>query len=276
MVVGGTHGHEPGGVAAAMNLIHVLETGADLAGEPHDHLVRVLEQVHLFVVPCLNPDGRTVCPDSFYAQAPEQAQLYACGLQRDGILIPYDSEADVPLYYFDPAAALFVGGQFNGAGFATNRRRSPEYSDATEVQALLEFVKNRGLDASMDLHACGYNIGIQARSHEPPYWPVLREWHRRALAAFAAKGRPLRPSLHGDGDPPEPAPYYSNAILFHRHGRLLWFTYEGRQGYLGSAAFMPLPTEWEIVDDYLTAITHFLELGAEGRFARVNRDVFGT
>ncbi|MGH2352233.1 MAG: hypothetical protein ACRDI2_13880, partial [Chloroflexota bacterium] len=154
--------------------------------------------------------------------------------------------------------------------------RSPAYSDAIEVQALLEFVQHRGLDAIMDLHACGYNIGIQARSHEPPYWPVLREWHRRALAAFTAKGRPLCTQLHGDGDPPQPTPYYSNATLFHRRAHLLWFSYEGRQGYLGSAAFMPLPTEWEIVDDYLTGITSFLELGAEGRYAHVNREVFGT
>ena len=43
---------------------------------------------------------------------------------KDGSLIPYDSGSEEPLYYFDPREALFVGGQFNGAGYATNRRRS--------------------------------------------------------------------------------------------------------------------------------------------------------
>ncbi len=278
MVIGGTHGHEPGGVAAAMNLIHLLEAGTDLAGRPHDELLRVAEQVHLFVVPCLNPDGRSVCPDSFYAQGLETLMIYACGLQQDGSLIPYDSESDTPLYYFDPGEAIFVGGQFNGAGYAINRRRSADYSDAQEVQALLEFVRDgpgRGLEAIMDLHACGYNFGIQARSHEPPYWPVLREWQRRALAAFTAKGRPLRPRLYGDGDPPQPPPFHYNSTLFHRHARLLWFAYEGRQGHLGRPSFMPLPTEWEIVDDYLTAMTYFFQLGVEERYAQVNREVFG-
>jgi hypothetical protein len=38
---------------------------------------------------------------------------------------------------------------------------------------------------------------------------------------------------------------------------------------------MPLPAEWEIVDDYLSAVTVFAELGVEGYYARVNREVFG-
>ena len=54
----------------------------------------------------------------------------------------------------------------------------------------------------------------------------------------------------------------------------MWVCFEGRQGYLGRKSFMPLPTEWEIVDDYLSAVTVFLELGAEGHYARANREVF--
>lgn len=38
---------------------------------------------------------------------------------------------------------------------------------------------------------------------------------------------------------------------------------------------MPLPTEWEIIDDYLTAVTLFVELGIEGYYERANREVFG-
>ncbi|MGH2355500.1 MAG: M14 family zinc carboxypeptidase [Chloroflexota bacterium] len=274
LVVGGTHGHEPGGVAGAMNLLHLAEHGTDLAGQPHEGLRRVLEAIHLYVIPCLNPDGRAVCPDSFHGQAMEQCQLYACGVRRDGSLIPYDSGSETPLYYVDPRETLFVGGQFNGAGYAANRRRSLEVSDAVEVQALIDFSAPRALDGMVDLHACGYNFGMQARSHEPPYWELAREWQRRAGPAFAAKGRPLG-RLNGDGAPPRPPAFHFNAALFHRHGRLFSFTYEGRQGYLGRPSFLPLPALWEIVDDYLTAIEVFLQLGAEGRYAHVNREVFG-
>ncbi|MDP6039550.1 MAG: M14 family zinc carboxypeptidase, partial [Candidatus Latescibacteria bacterium] len=147
MVIGSTHGHEPGTVAAAMNLIHLMESGADLANQQHDQLLNLLTQVHLYIVPCLNPDGRTVCPDSFYAQSTETVKVYSSGLQKDGSLIPYDSGSETPLYYFNPDDAIFMGGQFNGAGYASNRRRSCDTCDAVEVQAALNFSRDLGLDA---------------------------------------------------------------------------------------------------------------------------------
>jgi hypothetical protein len=257
-----------------MNLIHLLESGKDLADQAHEELCALLQKVHLFLVPCLNPDGRTVCPDTFYAQGVETCTIYASGLQKDGNLIPYDADSKEPLCYFDPKDALFVGGQFNGAGYAINRRRSCDESDAVEVQGVFEFVRRLGLDAIMDLHACGYNFAFQARSHEAPYWPIMREWQRRAEALFGAKGRQLG-KLYGDGDPPAPPEFHFNSSLFHKHGRLMWIAFEGRQGYLGRKSFMPLPTEWEIVDDYLSAVAVFLQLGVEERYARANREVFG-
>lgn len=275
MVIGGTHGHEPGGVASVMNLIHLLETGTDLDGRPHDRLLEIAQGVHLHLVPCLNPDGRSVCPDSFHAGGIDTCVAYASGIQRNGALVPYDADAKEPCYYFDPAEAVFVGGQFNGAGWAMNRRLSEEHSEAVEVQALLDYVRPLGMHAILDLHACGSTFAFQMRSHEPPYWPIMREWQRRAEERFGAKGRPLG-RLHGDGDPPAPPEFFFNAALVHKQAQLAWVSYEGRQGYLGRAAFWPLPTQWEIIDDYLTAIEVYLELGAEEQFARANQEVFGA
>lgn len=274
MVIGGTHGHEPGGVAAAMNLVHLLESGADLDGRPHERLLELCEQVHLYVVPCLNPDGRSVCPDSFYCQGLDTTVAYASGIQHTGDLVPYDSDSEEPCYYFDPADAIFVGGQFNGAGWAMNRRLSDDHAEAVEVQALFDFCRDLGLDAIIDLHACGYNFAFQARSHEPPYWPIMRQWQTRAEELFESKGRSLGP-LHGDGDPPRPPAFFFNSALFHAHAELMWMAFEGRQGYIGRASFMPLPTQWEIIDDYLSAVQVFLELGVEERYARANAEVFG-
>jgi hypothetical protein len=273
LVIGGTHGHEPGTVAACLNLIHLLETGQDLAGNKHPDLDAVLEQVHLFIMPLLNPDGRAVCMDSFYAQGVDTCETYASGLRLNGDLIPYDAGSDEPCYYFDPADSLFVGGQFNAAGWAINRRLSDEFSEAVEVQQLLDFVKPLGLDAILDLHACGSNFAMQARSHPAPYWPIFREWQARAEKLFAHKGRQLSP-LYGDGDPPQPPAYFFNSILFHKQAKLGWMAFEGRQGYLGRAGFMPLPTEWEIIDDYLSAVMIFLELGTEGLWAEANAETF--
>ncbi len=274
MIIGGTHGHEPGGVASVMNLIHLLETGRDLAGQPHDRLLELAESLHLYLAPCLNPDGRSVCPDSFYCQGVDTTVAYASGIQKNGDLVPYDADADEPCYYFDPADAVFVGGQFNGAGWAINRRLSDDHSEAVEVQSLLELLRGLGVQAVMDLHACGYNFAFQVRSHEAPYWPIMREWQARAELLFGAKDRVLG-KLHGDGDPPVPPGFFFNSALVHKHAELMWIAYEGRQGYVGRASFMPLPTEWEIIDDYLGAVQVFLELGAEEQYARANQEVFG-
>ncbi|MBT3380064.1 MAG: hypothetical protein HN742_22575 [Lentisphaerae bacterium] len=274
MVIGGTHGHEPGTVAAAMNLIHCLEQGRDLAGHPQRRLLGALEDIRLCVLPMLNPDGRLVCPLSFHAQGIDTCTIYACGLQNNGDLVPYDADSQEPCYHFPPKKCLFMGGQFNGAGYAINRRRSTEASSAVEVAAALDFTLDRRPEAILDLHACGYNFAFQARSHEAPYWPVMREWQQRAEGLFRVKGRVLKP-LHGDGDPPTPPLFHFNSSLFHRHGHLMWIAFEGRQGYLGRSSFMPLPTHWEIVDDYLSAVTVFSELGHEGHYEEANRAVFG-
>ena len=100
-----------------MNLLHLQEQGEDLAGERHPQLCEQLARTHLYVAPMLNPDGRAVCPVSFYAGGLDTCVAYASGLQLDGRLVPYNADADKPCYYFDPAQALFVGGQFNGAGW---------------------------------------------------------------------------------------------------------------------------------------------------------------
>jgi hypothetical protein len=274
MIIGGTHGHEPGTVAAALNLLQVREQGEDLAGERHPRLAELLAQTHLYVAPMLNPDGRAVCPVSFYAGGVDTCEAYASGLQLDGRLVPYDSESQEPCYYFDPAQAAFVGGQFNGAGWAINRRLSDQHSEAVEVQLLLDFVRGRGVEGCLDLHACSYNFAMQARSHPAPYWPIMRQWQSRAEALFAAKGRPLG-ALYGDAEVPTPPPFFFNSVLFHRQAHLGFFAFEGRQGYIGRPDCWPLPTEWEIIDDYLTAVEVFLEVAAKGLCARANRETFG-
>jgi hypothetical protein len=274
MIIGGIHGHEPGTVAAAMNLIHLMETGVDLDGQAHDQLLDTLKRVKLAINPMANPDGRAVCLDSFYGLGLETCVHYACGITRDGDHVPYDADSKEALYYFDPDDCLFIGGQFNGAGVAANRRTSLDAVDEmVEVGAMVRYFAANRFDALFDMHACGYNFAFQARSHEPPYWPIMRDWHARAEKRFAAKGYPLR-ALHGDGDPPPLQTFVTNAALYHHHAKLMSVVYEGRQGHL-EKPFWPLTSEWQIIDAYLEAIGVFARLGVEGRYAAANRAVFG-
>jgi hypothetical protein len=275
MIIGGIHGHEPGTVAAAMNLIHLMETGVDLDGQPHDQLLDTLKNVKLAINPMANPDGRAVCLDSFYGLGVETCERYARGLTLDGDEVPYDADSDKALYHYDPGECLFIGGQFNGAGIAANRRTSIDAVDEMiEVGAMVRYFKDNPFDALFDMHACGYNFAFQARSHESPYWPIMRYWHAEAAKRFAAKGYPLR-ALHGDGDPPPKQTFVTNAALYHHHAKLMSVVFEGRQGYL-EKPFWPLPSEWQIIDAYLEAIAVFARLGVEGRYAQANRAVFGS
>jgi len=275
LIIGGTHGHEPGTVAGVMNLVSLLERGEDLSGEKAAAFLELLRKVHLFVLPVLNPDGRAVCPDSFVGMAVDTCAVYASGLTKDGAILPYDADSDEPCYFLDPKDALFVGGQFNGAGIAINRRRTLDPVDAVEVDSLLRFAMDKDLDAVLDLHACGYNFSFQVRSHEAPYWPVMRNWQKRAETLFAERGSPLHP-LHGDGNPPTPPPFFFNSSVFHQRAKLMWIAFEGRQGYLGNPSFMPQPDHRTIIDDYLTAMRVFVELGVEGQYARANAETFRT
>lgn len=278
LIMGGTHGHESGTVAAVMNMVHLMETGRDLAGEPRDALARALAQAHLYLLPVLNPDGRVVNPDSGYALPVGALAPYANGLQKDGSEIPYwpDTPGGDPIYHFDPSDAMFMGGQFNGAGYAMNRRRSPDDIEAVEVAALVKFLQHSRVDAVADLHACNTTHGMQAVRHEPVYWPIMREWQRRAEHLFAETGRRLWP-LGWDGDPPKSrVSYLLNNCVFHKHCQLMFITFEGQVGYVGRPDLLPLITEYEIIDNYLMMMQVFIELGIEGRYAAANRSVFGA
>jgi len=277
MIMGGTHGHEPATVAATINIIHLMETGVDLAGETHPDFLNVLERSHLHVLPVLNPDGRVVNPDSYYAMAVGAYSPYANGLQKDGSQVPYwpESPGGDPVYFFDPEQAIFMGGQFNGAGYAMNRRRSPDDMEAVEIANVIAFLRDRPMDAIADLHACNSTHAMQVVRHEPVYWPIMREWQGRAEALFTAKGRKLWP-LGWDGDPPQPrVSYLWNNSVFHKHCRLMFVTFEGQVGYIGRPDLLPLISEYEIIDNYLMMMRVFVELTVEGRCAEANRAVFG-
>jgi len=58
VLIGAVHGGETEGVAALTNLISLLETGVDLAGNPNDSLLKLAQKVRLVIVPIANPDGR--------------------------------------------------------------------------------------------------------------------------------------------------------------------------------------------------------------------------
>ncbi len=72
---------------AIHNLISLLETGVDLAGQPNQSLVDAAKKVRLVIVPVANPDGRArVVPDAMVGLKEEEYTRWAFGTWKDGRL----------------------------------------------------------------------------------------------------------------------------------------------------------------------------------------------
>lgn len=114
LLVGATHGNEWEGVVAINNLISLIETGVDLAGNKYDSILKAMEGIHLLIVPCLNPDGRARIPlETMAGQTYEKFRYYSQGTWKDGSLCSWPQCKSVhPI----KDACEFLGGYFNDDG----------------------------------------------------------------------------------------------------------------------------------------------------------------
>jgi hypothetical protein len=63
MTMAGVHGFELEGIVGSINLINVLETGKDLAGNEWPQIVSMLDSLdRIVIIPLCNPDGRDRVP----------------------------------------------------------------------------------------------------------------------------------------------------------------------------------------------------------------------
>ena len=88
LLVGCIHGGEFEGTAALLNLIHILETGKDFAGDPYPYFEHLCEKITLLIIPCANPDGRSRIPvKSLVGRSFEELRYYNQGTWKDGTLL---------------------------------------------------------------------------------------------------------------------------------------------------------------------------------------------
>lgn len=114
MLIGGIHGNECEGIAALLNLISILETGSDIAGNKNSDFDKIEEKIHLIIIPCANPDGRARVPfKSFVGKNYEEFRYYSQGTWKDGSLCSWpDCKKVHPI----KDAVSFLGGYFNDDG----------------------------------------------------------------------------------------------------------------------------------------------------------------
>jgi hypothetical protein len=113
--VGNIHGIETEGTVAALNLIHLLETGADLRGRRWDRLLEEAQKMRLVFVLHANPDGRVrVRTNNNRALAPELYAQLIFGVWKTGETIQYgDSKRYFPMPLEDVS---WLGAYFNDGG----------------------------------------------------------------------------------------------------------------------------------------------------------------
>ncbi len=149
LLVGAIHGGEFEGTVAILNLISLLETGKDLAGNENHDILDAARGINLLLIPCLNVDGRARVPfDSFLGKDYKTFRYYSQGTWKDGSLCEWpDCKAKHPIKdYVD-----FLGSYFNDDG-VNLMHDNFFFPMAEETKALLKLCDERVPDVTLHLH----------------------------------------------------------------------------------------------------------------------------
>ena len=144
------HGGEFEGTSAMLNLIKLIETGSDYAGNRNDKIVELAEKLHLILVPMVNPDGRSHIPfDSFVGRTFEDLRYYNQGTWKDGSLCGWpECKMKHPIKeYVD-----YLGGYFNDDGVNMMHEDFIGGKLSTGTQLVFDICREYAPDFSILLH----------------------------------------------------------------------------------------------------------------------------
>jgi len=151
------HGGEFEGTMAALNLIKLMETGTDYAGEEHLQLLELMNKLHLIIIPVSNPDGRSRIPfSSFVKKTFYDLQYYNQGTWKDGTLCGWPGcKAVHPI----KEKAGFLGAYFNDDGI--NMMHEDYFGNVSkETMALFDVCRKEAPDVSVLLHGGGNTVNM--------------------------------------------------------------------------------------------------------------------
>ena len=184
---GCVHGGEFEGTAAVLNLIKLIETGTDYAGEAYPEYVDLMSKLHLIIIPMCNPDGRSHVPfRSFVGKTFQDLRYYNQGTWKDGSLCDYPKcKAVHPI----KDAVDYLGAYFNDDG--VNMMHEDYFGNASkESSAILDICRNEAPDFSILLHGGGNTTNCIM-------WPEFVS--AEALASVTAVSNALKMRSEQDG-----------------------------------------------------------------------------
>ena len=252
LIIGGEHGGEFEGTAAMCNLISLLETGVDLAGRKQDALLSLLDNIHLILVPCANPDGRARMPfEGVGGMSFEEFRHWDQGNWTDGSLCGWpDCKKEHPI-----RSISFLGGYFNDDGI--NLLHDNFFDPmAEETRFLLRLAADNAPDMVWNLHGsadAGYGIYSGALNQKQRELSI--ELEDRLNRCFTAKGRPYELTNCGKTDPS-----INLVTAFAFACGALSLTWESHQGVTGMFGEAPLDVYDRILDAHYDFFEETLRL----------------
>ncbi|MFA6107515.1 MAG: M14 family zinc carboxypeptidase [Candidatus Latescibacterota bacterium] len=211
------HAAEIEGTVSCLNLVQLLETGADLRGRRWDELLRLAEGLRLILIPLAQPDGRARVPiRNVIGGSEDDLYYYGQGVTADGTILRWPAcKRRQP----QPVAEMqLLGGYYNDAGVNIQHDDFFAATMAPETRALLDLVRDEIPDCVLGLHSCGSGpfiiapedlISRQCQFHQVQVGALVADRHRRDG---------LRP---GGGTRTEPhGGFYLHTALHHACGAL--------------------------------------------------------
>ncbi len=166
ILLGATHGQETEGTAALVNLISLLETGADIEGNTNKELLDATEDIRLVIVPVVNPDGRErVVPDSMIGMTGNELRYWGQGTWANKLLCGWpDCKKVHPIL----GHTDFLGGYYNDDGI--NIMHDNFFNPmAAETKAILDLCAEEAADVIIHLHGGSNSDGELL---QPDYVPI--------------------------------------------------------------------------------------------------------
>lgn len=256
-VLAGVHGQEFGGMALAMSLIRIMETGRDLAGETQDDLRKLLDSLRLVVIPLANPDGRERVPYEGWCGLPvDEMTKWGQGTRTNGELYRWLGCKKVHPMTGDVG---LLGGYFddNGVNMAHDEWAAPMSRTTT---AVLKLTATEGPDLMLNLHGHQNKAMLILTEYVPDVHTRklqrLSEYYGARMDGFGYPYRsPIHSGAHAASDA-VPHAFNLTSMLYHV-GADLCSTFEAPQGFRA--------TEREYGYEDLLALHHAL-IGASAEY----------
>ena len=226
------HGGEFEGTSALLNLIKMIETGTDYAGNTNEELLSFCEKVHLIIVPMVNPDGRSHIPfDSFVGKTFYDLRYYNQGTWKDGTLTGWPG---CKLIHPIKDAVDYLGGYFNDDGVNMMHEDFLGGNLSAGTQLVFDICRLEAPDYSALLHG-----GDNCRNHMlPPDYSSLKtkkevfEVSLMLEEKCAAEGIPYWHVPLGEAEKNDTPPSFNLNAAMHHCCSEPCVTFESNQGLI--------------------------------------------